>query len=119
MARRSRIGVTPASKPEADAKNPPSPVPSPVISDASKLAFVALACLFGIYFGFRVSSNLSDRQTAQTDAVVKKRALAEHKLALESLDERERAMASASLSSNGTLLSLPKWNLVIEKVSCS
>ena len=82
-----------------------------MISDASKMAMVAVACVLGILVGFKVSSSMeSNPATADllSDA-------AEQRLLLE--EEANNQMASSSSANTGQITAQPpKWQLVIEKV---
>ena len=91
-----------------------------MISDASKLALVAVACVLGVLVGFQASSSivtnpLSSGQTSED---------AEQRLLLEEEASNQLVSGSAagqSLVGEQTLSFLigeqsPKWQLVIEKV---
>ena len=115
MAKRSR--VVSADRKTADAVDPPrTSKPGFVISDKQKLAIVGVAAVLGIFFGLRVSNHLFVQQAAHSDAAIRERALAEHKVALDALDTHERQLASRTSDSDGTAVLPPKWRLVIEKV---
>lgn len=83
-----------------------------MISDASKMAMVAVACVLGILVGFKVSSSMeSNPATADllSDA-------AEQRLLLE--EEANNQMASSSSANTGQITAQPpKWQLVIEKAA--
>ena len=82
-----------------------------MISDASKLALVAVACVLGILVGFQASSStvtnpLSSGQTSED---------AEHRMLLE--EEASNQLVSDSDAGHGLVGEQPpKWQLVIEKV---
>lgn len=82
-----------------------------MISDASKLALVAVACVLGVLVGFQASSSivtnpLSSEQTSED---------AEQRLLLE--EEASNQLVSGSAAGQGLVgEQSPKWQLVIEKV---
>ncbi len=82
-----------------------------MISDASKVAMVAVACVLGILVGFKVSSSMeSNPENADllSDA-------AEQRLLLE--EEASNQIASSSSVDMGPVSAQPpKWQLIIEKV---
>ncbi len=82
-----------------------------MISDASKMAMVAVACVLGILVGFKVSSSM-ESNPANADLLSD---AAEQRLLLE--EEASIQMASSSSVNTGTMSAQPpKWQLVIEKV---
>ena len=85
-----------------------------MISDASKMAMVAVACVLGILVGFKVSSSMESNPANAnllSDAT-------EQRLLLE--EEASNQIASSSSANTGISAQPPKWQLVIEKViDCS
>ncbi len=86
-----------------------------MISDASKMAMVAVACVLGILVGFKVSSSMESNPANAnllSDAT-------EQRLLLE--EEAINQIASSSSANTGPISAQPpKWQLVIEKViDCS
>lgn len=82
-----------------------------MISDASKMAMVALACMLGILVGFKVSSSMKSNP-ANADLVSD---AAEQRLLLE--EEASNQIASSKSADTGPISAQPpKWQLVIEKV---
>jgi len=82
-----------------------------MISDASKMAMVAVACVLGILVGFKVSSSM-ESNPANADLLSD---AAEQRLLLE--EEASSQIASSSSADSGPISAQPpKWQLVIEKV---
>lgn len=82
-----------------------------MISDASKMAMVAVACVLGILVGFKVSSSM-ESNPANADLLSD---AAEQRLLLE--EEASNQIASSSSADTGRISTQPpKWQLVIEKV---
>lgn len=82
-----------------------------MISDASKMAMVTVACVLGILVGFKVSSSMESNPANAnllSDA-------AEQRLLLQ--EEASNQIASSSSAVTGPISAQPpKWQLVIEKV---
>lgn len=83
-----------------------------MISDASKMAMVTVACVLGILVGFKVSSSMESNPANAANLLSD---AAEQRLLLE--EEASNQIASSSSADTGPISAQPpKWQLVIEKV---